>query len=99
VKEEMMHRIVQIQPMSGYRIRIRFADGVEGEADFSHLAGKGVFSRWNRPGEFEKVKIGEAGQLEWGEDLDMCPDALYIQITGKSPEDVFPALRRETARA
>ncbi len=32
-----------VQPRVGYRIWLRYADGVAGEVDLSHLAGKGVF--------------------------------------------------------
>ncbi|MBI1865621.1 MAG: hypothetical protein HYR98_07860 [Nitrospirae bacterium] len=31
--------------------------------------------------------------------IDLCPDALYLRVTGKNPEDVFPALRRESTLA
>jgi hypothetical protein len=37
--------------------------------------------------------------LIWGEELDLCPDSLYLQVTGKTPEDIFPALRGEHAHA
>lgn len=94
-----MNRIVDVTALPGFRLRIRFADGVQGEADVAHLAGKGVFSKWETPGVFESVEIGGAGQLVWGEDLDLCPDALYMEITGKSPREVFPALARESASA
>jgi hypothetical protein len=25
--------------------------------------------------------------------MDLCPDALYLKVTSKKPEDLFPALR------
>ena len=42
---------------------------------------------------FESVDIGEHGQVAWGDEIDMCPDALYLRLTGKTPEEVFPNLR------
>jgi hypothetical protein len=61
--------------------------------DLSALAGKGVFSCWNDYDFFNKVSIGSSGELVWGNDVDLCPDSLYLQITGKRPEDIFPALK------
>ena len=42
-------RPVAVAPREGFRIWLRYADGVEGEVDLSHLAGKGVFRRLARP--------------------------------------------------
>ena len=28
------------------------------------------------------------------DDVDLCPDALYMELTGKSPQEVFPNLRK-----
>ena len=48
---------------------------------------------------FAQVRIGGAGEAVWGDEIDLCPDALYLKATGKKPEDLFPGLRREEARA
>jgi hypothetical protein len=29
----------------------------------------------------------------------LCPDARYLQMTGKTPQEVFPALNGQTAHA
>lgn len=34
-----------------------------------------------------------------GADIDICPDAMYLQLTGKSPAEVLPALRSAPADA
>jgi hypothetical protein len=51
------------------------------------------------PGLFEAVRLSAAGCPEWPGDLDLCTDALYMQLTGKRPEEVFPALANPTAHA
>ncbi len=51
----------QGKPMSDYRLRLSFDDGVQGEVDLSHSVGKGVFALWNDPQQFEKVAIGSGG--------------------------------------
>jgi len=84
-----MVRPVEVRPLPGYRIWLRYQDGTEGEVDLSHLAGNGVFSAWEQEGVFAQVKLGPHGQIEWPGELDLCPDALYLTLTGKRPEDIF----------
>jgi hypothetical protein len=38
---------------------------------------------------FARVRLGSHGQVEWPGEIDLCPDALYLTLTGKRPEDVF----------
>ena len=89
-----MHKIIDVEAMSDYRLRLTFADGTAGTVDLSDLAGKGVFALWNDRSAFEAVRIGEVGQLCWGDQIDLCPDAMYLRLTGKKPEDIFPNLTR-----
>lgn len=88
-----MFKIVAAEVLSGYRLWLRFANGVAGEADLSDFAGRGVFAAWNDRTFFEDVHIDESGAVAWRGDLDLCPDALYLRVTGKTPEEVFPSLR------
>ncbi len=94
-----MKIISKVEVLEDYKLDIEFADGTAGVADVSDLVGKGVFSLWKDYGEFRKVQIGSTGELVWTDQIDLCPDALYLKITGKHPEDVFPALLPETACA
>jgi hypothetical protein len=88
-----MKKIVACKVMENYRVWLRFDDGVEGEVDFSAKPRTGVFSPWNDYAFFRRASIGEFGTLEWPGELDFCPDALWLQVTGKKPEDLFPRLR------
>ena len=94
-----MCKIVKVKALQGYRLELEFDDRTAGTVDLSDLAGKGVFAQWRDRGAFEQVRIGSSGELAWGDWIDLCPDALYLKVTGKRPEDVFPALRREPAHA
>ena len=94
-----MFHPVEVKALSGYRIWIRFADGVEGEVDLSHLAGRGVFSSWQDDKVFQQVHIGPGGELAWSEEIDLCADSIYMKLTGKTPEDVFPNLARAAVGA
>jgi len=94
-----MRKISKVKALREYRLELEFDDGVSGTVDLSYLVGKGVFALWcDRPA-FERVRIGSSGELVWGDQIDLCPDALYLKATGKKPEDVFPALRHEPTRA
>lgn len=81
-----MIRPVAVKALPGFRIWLRYNDGVEGEVDLSDLAGRGVFAAWNDVAFFNTVRLGAHGAIEWGPDLDICPDSMYLRITGKSVE-------------
>jgi len=95
----IMVKILEVKARQNYRLWIRFENGTEGELDLSSLVGKGVFSYWNDPANFEKVYIGESGQISWSDELDICPDAAYLDITGKKVEDIYPGLKQEKSIA
>ena len=42
---------------------------------------------------FTAVRVEEGGGIEWPGEIDMCPDALYLRLTGKAVEDIFPSLK------
>ena len=92
-------RITELRPRSEFKLFVRFDDGVSGEVNLSDLAGRGVFSTWLESGVFDQARITEAGAVEWPGGIDLCPDALYMRLTGKSPEEVFPALRSISTHA
>lgn len=94
-----MYKITDVKVLSNYSIRLKYSDGVEGTVNLSHLVGKGVFSLWNNYEEFKKVSIGSSGELVWATEVDLCPDSLYLQITGKKPEELFPDIKRESIHA
>lgn len=84
-----MVRPTEVRPVGRYRIWLRYEDGTEGEVDLSDLAGRGVFAAWDNPGVFAGVRLGSHGAIEWPGDLDLCPDAMYLRLTGKRPEEGF----------
>jgi hypothetical protein len=94
-----MRRISKVKVLPGYRLELEFDDGVSGTVDLSEAVGKGVFALWQDPLAFDQVRIGSSGELVWADRIDLCPDALYLKVTGKKPEDIFPALRDQPTRA
>ena len=91
--QQMIPRPVEVKALENFRIWLRYDDGTEGEVDLSDVADRGVFKAWNDRAYFEAVRLGSHGAIEWGTDIDICPDAMYLRLTGKSPEEVFPALK------
>ena len=89
-----MPKAVEVKALSDYRIWVRFADGTAGEVDLSHLAGRGVFSLWQDYTAFQGVHLGSSGEIAWNDEVELCPDSIYLKLTGKTPEDVFPSLVR-----
>jgi hypothetical protein len=94
-----MLTLVEVQPLPGYKLRLRYADGVVGVVDLSSLVGKGVFRLWNDPAAFQRVSIGSGSELRWSDEVDLCADALYMEITGKTPEEVFPSIAKAAIHA
>ena len=88
-----MIRPTAVEPRGEYRIRLRYSDGTEGEVDLSRLAGRGVFVAWNEPGCFEKVHVAPHGAIAWDDEIELCPDALYLQLTGKSVAEVMTGVQ------
>ena len=88
-----MRKAIEVRPGAGYRIWIKFDDGAQGEIDLSDFAGRGVFQAWTDRKLFERVRIDESGAVEWPGEIDLRPDALYMRLTGKTAEDVFPGLK------
>lgn len=94
-----MVRPTDVAALEDYRIWIRYSDGSAGEVDLAHLAGQGVFAAWNDPQCFKEVRLGPAGAVAWGEDIELCPDALYMELTGGSLDDVFRGVTLQGERA
>lgn len=79
-----------VKALEGYRIWIKFDDDVEGEIDLSDLAGRGVFEAWEDRAFFEKVEVPDYDAIAWPGDLSLCSDMLYMRLTGKTVEEIFP---------
>ena len=78
-------RPIEVRPLASLRIWLRFDDGREGTIELSHLAGRGMFRAWDQPVIFERALISpESGMVTWPGKLDLDPDVLYSQLTGKA---------------
>src|SRR5438309_3895037 len=89
---------IRVQALADFRRVLFRSDGTKGEVDLSDLAGKGVFQVWNDYHFFEGVHLGAQREIKWNDEIELSADSLYLKVTGKSPEELFPKLRRETFR-
>lgn len=84
----MFPRLIDVKGLTNYRLALKYDDGTQGIADVSHLAHKGIFQQWDEDGLFNNAYIDkESNAVAWNEDLDLCPDSLYLKLVGLSFED------------
>ena len=85
----MLKDVVEVRPLGGYRVHLRFEDGVEGDLDLGNVIDfKGIFAPLRDEKTFAKVQLHpELGTIVWPNGADLDPDVLYSRITGK-PIDV-----------
>lgn len=71
--------VAEVHAESGYRLRVRFYDGISGWVDMSKLINSdhaGVFAALRDPAKFAEAGI-ELGAVTWPGGLDLAPDAMY----------------------
>ena len=85
-------RPAKVEARAGYAIWLKFADGSSGIIDLSDVSDKPAFAGWRERVYFESVHINQCGDIEWGDDLQMCSDSLYVELTGCPWEKVWPGL-------
>jgi hypothetical protein len=90
----MLHDVVEVQLLGGYRLHIRFDDGVSGSIDVSDMVDfHGVFAPLKDPLYFAQVRVNpDLGTIVWPNGADLDPVVLYSRVTGKPIPDFTPAL-------
>ncbi len=93
----MLKDIVEVRPLGGYRLYLRFEDGVAGELDLGdRLRFEGVFAPLKDPATFAQVRVHpEGGTIVWPNGADLDPDVLYAELSG-TPIVLPPAPIRRT---
>lgn len=75
-------RVTEVLALDGFRLRVRFVDGTEGEVDLSGRVkspAAGVFAVLADPAKFAEVFV-EHGAVTWPGELDLAPDAMHDEI-------------------
>jgi hypothetical protein len=77
--------LVKIKYLDGYKLELKFEDGKKGVVDFTpHFKKGGAFRRLRDLEYFKKAYVNkELGVLCWPDGLDIAPETLYSEATGK----------------
>jgi hypothetical protein len=78
----MIAKPVEVKPLDNYSIFVRFSDGIQGNIDLKHLAHKGVFCAWDKNNLFAKVHIDSSDSIVWNDEIDICPNSIYLHLKG-----------------
>ena len=81
----MLKDVTDVKVVGGYRLRLRFEDGVSGEVDvFEMFEFRGVFAALRDETEFARVRVDrESGTIVWPNGADLDPDVLYAAVSEK----------------
>jgi hypothetical protein len=74
--------VAAVTALPGWRLRVRFNDGLEGEVDMDrevHSPDAGVFAELADPERFAAVQV-EFGVVTWPGEIDLAPDAMHAEI-------------------
>ena len=97
-----MVRIETVQPLTGYRLKVRFDDGLEGVYPVEPERRGGVFLKLLDAKIFNAVTINpDFGSVEWPGGVDLCPEAMHRTLSGVASGAELPesAAFRETPKA
>lgn len=82
VRPTMPWRVREVIALPGYRLLVRFVDGLSGTVDMSKLIASvdaGVFASLRDEAVFQQVSL-EHGAVTWPGQLDLAPDAMHAAI-------------------
>jgi hypothetical protein len=85
----MLHDVTSARYLDGYRVELEFDDGTRGVVDLGRFAGRGgVFARFSDLAYFRGFSVDpELGTLTWYGEVDIAPETLYAEATGRSLPD------------
>ena len=75
-----MNKITQVKALPGYRLSIRFDDGVEGEIALEKRLFGPMFEPLKDENLFSQVSVDTFGAICWPNGADLAPDHLYRQL-------------------
>ena len=81
--------LMEVTPLPECRLHLRYDDGSSGEVSLRvQIERGGVLDQLRDPDVFATVSVGPANQVQWSDEIELCADALYLTLTGRSLEEV-----------
>ncbi|ESJ25363.1 MULTISPECIES: DUF2442 domain-containing protein [Cupriavidus] len=74
--------VTRLAVLPNYRLDVEFADGTRGIVDMSRDDFHGVFAPLADEAYFAKASIAD-GAVVWPNGVDIAPDAMYEDVTGR----------------
>ena len=83
-----MPRVVELQCLDGWTVRLGFKDGLVGDVDLSYLLEYGhVFEPLRDPAYFRRVQLDKViGTIVWPNGADVAPETLYELARQRQPQ-------------
>jgi len=75
----MLEDVIELRVEDGYRLWVKFSDGVNGIVDMSKDSFAGVFAPLKDP-QFFKAACIESGAVTWPNGVDIAPDAMHEEL-------------------
>jgi len=82
----MNPRVKHVQPLENFRLRLTFANGEKRLFDVSPYLAYPAFKRLVNPAFFSLV-FADHGTVVWPDNIDLCPDTLYLDSVREKQED------------
>lgn len=81
----MLRDVVEVRPLEGYRVFLKFDDGIQGELDLESLLDPfdGVFEPLRDHARFREVFVDSGGTIAWPNGADIAPETLYALVSGR----------------
>jgi hypothetical protein len=74
--------VVEVKPQPGYRLYVRFKDGLAGLVQLRPEELKGALAPLLDAQFFEQVLISD-GAVAWPGEIELAPDAMYTQVASR----------------
>jgi hypothetical protein len=82
-----MLRVIEVEPIDGYRLRVSFSDGLVRDVDCSFLLHGTLGEPLRDPDYFRQVRVDEDSRtIIWPNGLDPAPELLHGDYSATSAE-------------
>jgi hypothetical protein len=83
----VLRDVIEARPVGGYRVYVRFDDGLAGEVDLAALITfEGVFAPLRAPDKFAELHVApDLGTICWPNGADVAPETLYDAVLQGHP--------------